>query len=153
MQYCCWCEWRTTTFTLYVKKSPFPNTTNFSQCARTFKTYEGQFYQSSPSVSFIFKNVCWSHWRTRTPSKQSLKDMSSPFHWRSMVLKNHSVNFRNCAAAVCDSSCSRIFSERSSWTSSSNEAFSLCCWKTLIYGSNIFLCWYYNWMSYSAHFG
>lgn len=41
-----------------------------------------------------------------------------------MVLKNHSVNLRSCAVAVCDSSCSRMLSWRRCCTSAWSTALS-----------------------------
>lgn len=42
----------------------------------------------------------------------------------SMVLKNHSVNLRSWAVAVCDSSCSRMLSCLRCWTSACSTALS-----------------------------
>ena len=47
----------------------------------------------------------------------------------SMVLKNHSVNLRSWAAAVCDSSCSRRLSCRRCCTSACSTALSCFSWE------------------------
>ena len=47
----------------------------------------------------------------------------------SMVVKNHSVNLRSWAAAVCDSSCSRRLSCRRCCTSACSAALSCFSWE------------------------
>ena len=77
-------------------------------------------YPDMPNVIFIFSN------RYQTVSNHCLKTVIQYLlcqgHWRSILLKNHSVNFRSCAAAVNDSSCSLRLSSLRARISASRAA-------------------------------
>lgn len=61
-------------------------------------------------------------------SPGSLGGWRPGYGFLSMVLKNHSVNLRSWAAAVCDSSCSRRLSCRRCCTSACSTALSCFSW-------------------------
>lgn len=81
----------------------------------------------------------WARSTARNHTLATMKGLwaspGSPAGWwpgygfLSMVLKNHSVNLRSWAAAVCDSSCSRRLSCRRCCTSACSTALSCFSWE------------------------